>query len=372
MKKENANAPKYYTKALRCPDGSRKYIRGKTQAELDRKVREAQAELGLGININDNTTVAELAQTWVDAYKRPKLKPGTLKALLCKLNTHIIPVIGHMRVRDVKPADCALVLSHMSDRKNSFQKDVRGTMKALFTCAIENNIIARNPVTRGVSAGGKESQPRTPLTRDQLEQVYAHLLRRNKRELYTFTLLASQTGLREGEALGLCWDCVDFERGQIHVRRQYVYHAGQGQITETLKTKSSRRDIPMPPMLYAHLLELKKASTGHTVFDLSRPSMARIPHGLKHMCNVNCRGEPRSCKPNVAALDFYVHPHLLRHTYATMCIEAGMDIKEVQYLLGHSTSKMTMDVYAHYVAEARQQETAQKLSAVFPTKLVAV
>ena len=90
--------PRYLTKALRCPDGSRKYIRGKTQEELDRKVREAQAQLGMGININDNTLVGEFAQIWVDVYKRPNVKPQSLDVVLSHhdmLGTFSIPSMIH-------------------------------------------------------------------------------------------------------------------------------------------------------------------------------------------------------------------------------------------------------------------------------------
>ena len=110
MAKQKKEAQRYFTKALRCPDGSRKYIRGKTKEELERKVMQAQAELGMGININDNTTVVQFAQMWVDVYKRPNVKPQTVSSILNRLNSHILPVIGGKRMRDVKPADCAMVL----------------------------------------------------------------------------------------------------------------------------------------------------------------------------------------------------------------------------------------------------------------------
>ena len=67
----------------------------------------------------------------------------------------------------------------------------------------------------------------------------------------------------------------------------------------------------------------------------------------------------------VRALDFQVHPHQLRHTYITRLFESGLDIKEIQYLAGHTTVNMTLCVYTHYQNESRQQSTAQKVCAAF-------
>lgn len=120
---------KYFTKALRCPDGSRKYIRGKTREELERKVRQAQADLGMGVNINDNTTVVEFAQMWVDTYKRPKIRPQSVDAILLTMNLHILPIIGAMKVRDVRPADCARVMMEARGKAKNTQKVIRTRMK---------------------------------------------------------------------------------------------------------------------------------------------------------------------------------------------------------------------------------------------------
>lgn len=363
-----AAKPKYLTRALRCPDGTRKYIRGKTQEELDRKVRQAQAELGLGININDNTTVAEFAQIWLDVYKRPSVKPQTVEHIVGLLNAHILPVIGAMRVRDVRPADCARVLSQSQNLARATQDRVRSRMKEMFECARENRIVYENPVTRGVKASGRGPAERVPLSPEQLEAVANAALSKGDEALYTFILLCGYAGLRASEALGLHTDNVDTDAGVIYVREQYDRTAGT---TPVLKTESSRRDVPMPPVLLLHMTRLKRVRPGYLFPVQTKALYASISKRLARLCSVDKDGSDRVSRPRQGSLPFYVHPHLLRHTYATICFESGLDIKEVQYLLGHSTPKMTMEVYTHYVQGRRMDDTSRKLAEAFPLPKVA-
>lgn len=364
--------PRYFTKALRCPDGSRKYIRGKTKAELEEKVRVAMTELGYGVNINDNTRVVEFAQMWVDTYKRRKMKPQSVAVVLSMLNNHILPVIGAMRVRDVKPADCVLVLTSSGDLAVATSKLIRSIMQEMFTCAVENNLILRSPVTRAVAPVGRPARPRVPLTVEQLDRlVRAAENSRTKSRLCTFVLLCAYAGLREGEALGLNMSNVDTKAGVIHVREQYVaanVKAGaKSRVTSSLKTDAARRTVPMPPILLSHMVDLERAGVTGYLFSVEQSNLAgSMGRRLRNLCLVGPDGAPRDDAPSTATLDFYVHPHLLRHTYASYCVASGMDVKEVQYLLGHTEVGMTLDVYSHYHSETRIAATAQKLDVVFP------
>ena len=364
---------KYFTKALRCPDGSRKYIRGKTREELERKVRQAQVELGMGVNINDNTTVVEFAQMWIDTYKRPKIKPQSVDAVLTIMNLHILPVIGGMKVREVRPADCARVMMNANGKARNTQKAIRVRLKELFTCAVENGIIARNPVTSSVSAGGSPAREREPLSQDQLNLLLEKIMARKDYELYTFVLLCGYAGLREAEAVGLNLRNVDFDQGTISVTEQYATRRNRTSPTENLKTTSSLRTVPAPPALLARLMSVKRERGSNAyVFDVQDPNlMKKIVPRLSRMCEVDSNNRPVSRRyPHT--VPFYVHPHLLRHTYATLCFEAGLDIKEVQYLLGHSSTNMTLNVYLHYSKNTRSSATASKVNAIFSGNVLVV
>lgn len=376
MAKTKKDAPRYFTKALRCPDGSRKYIRGKTKEELERKVMQAQAELGMGININDNTTVVQFAQMWIDVYKRPNVKPQTIRNLLYQLNSHIIPALGSKRMRDVRPVDCALALSSASEKglADSTIKNLRTTMKEMFECAVENSVVARNPVQKSVTASGAESKERQPLSEEQLDRLCEVIAsRKGLEDLLTFVMVIRYTGLRAGEALGLHTSSIDLPRGKLIVREQYFNLDGECGTTGVLKTASSYRSVPIPLPLAAHLATIIRQRGGGYLFDVRNPNLrSHMADRLRALSKVDTHGNIRPHNRNRAVLDFYVHPHLLRHTYATRCVSSGMDVKTVQYLLGHADVGMTLNVYSHYEAERRLPETAAKLNDVFPTKVAVV
>ena len=376
MAKAKKDAPRYFTKALRCPDGSRKYIRGKTKEELERKVMQAQAELGLGVNINDNTTVEQFAQMWVDVYKRPHLKGSSLTVVLNRLNCHILPVLGGRRVRDVRPADCALVLSSASadGLAGGTVKGIRSTMKEMFECAVDNGIVAVNPVRKSVVASGRDAREREPLSEEQLDRLFEVVSARKGLEtLLTFLMIVRYTGLRAGEALGLHADSIDLTRGELTVREQYATRNGKYGVTDDLKSAASYRVVPVPLPLAAHLAGVLREKQGKYLFDVNEPMLYRWVVGrLYALSSVDCNGDPRPHNRNKAVLDFYVHPHLLRHTFATRCVAAGMDVKEVQYLLGHSDVNMTLKIYSHYEAERRRESTADRLNSIFTPKVSAI
>ena len=364
---------KYLTKAIRCPDGKRKYIRAKTKEGLEEKVRIAMAQIGQGININDSTTFRDFAQTWVNVYKRPNISPASADVLVSRINTHILPRLGPMRVRDIRSVHIAEVMSDMSKSSRATQSAVLSTMRAIFRCAIENNIIARSPVSDTTRPGGQSAIDREPLSPEQC-QALLNAAKGHSDDLYMFVLLALYTGMRKSEILGLCWDCVDFEKSMIYVRRQVVTRSGKKmELTETLKTKGSRRDIPAPFGLCEILAIRKQKVGGDRVFPVSDEFRADLVwHKLNSLSGVRSKSEDHTYTYSVPPLDFHCHPHLLRHTYATRLFEAGLDIKEVQYLLGHSTPGMTLRVYTHYDRKSRQMDTAKKISSALPMPGIAL
>lgn len=340
---------KYYTKTLRCPDGSRKYIRGKTKKELEEKVKKAQAELESGVNIGDDTTFGQLAQLWIDLYKRPRNKPQSLDNILSLLNYHLMPHLAHLRVRDIRPANILFVLSESSHLSRSVQSVMLSYLRSIFAMAVDNGIIAKSPVPASLKPSATPSPEKEPLTPEECT-ILLNAVDKRAMWLQTYVRLCLFAGLRSGEACGLCWDCVDLDQGIIQVRRQVITVNGKHQLSDILKTDSSRRDIPIPPELVKHL-RLARATT--RTFTVSHSA-----HGT--LLN------PANAGVAVSRMDlgFRVHPHLLRHTYATRLVEAGLDIKEVQYLLGHSTPTMTLRVYAHYDRKSRAETTAKRIAGV--------
>ena len=239
------------------------------------------------------------------------------------------------------------------------------------SCSICGARTSSNEAPIGISAkGGKASKKKDALT----DQQVAVLLDTVK-ELppYLFIMIGLYSGLRREEILALQWDCVflDESTPYISVRRAWRAEHNRPVISTVLKTKAAKRDIPIPKCLVACLREAKANSISEYVIadsegqPLSYSQFTRVWQYVvvrsakerTYYKYVNGQSIKYTVKPTLGTtqrnnpkirytLNFDVTPHLLRHTYITNLLYAGVDPKTVQYLAGHENSKTTMDIYA--------------------------
>ena len=344
----------YLTKAIPLPDGKRKYIRGKTKKELDRKVLEFQIAMAQGrVVVSSSMTVRELATTWLEQVKKPEVRSNTYTSYCCVVDLHILPVIGDMLVSDVKQVHILNVMHTCGYEAKAPNRKLITILRAIFRFAVDNDIISKTPVPDRMSVIGNAAPPETPLTPNQTKLLLEHCKSNKDPNVYLFTLLALTTGMRRGEIAALRWDCVDFQTGEIKVRRQLISNTSE--VTDELKTEAARRDIPVPGTVLSLLKQVRSTSSstyvlpgtkdGHILtLDISRYERVWNRSGLS---------------PNT------IHAHLFRKTYATRLIETGTDPKRVQYLLGHSTLEMTLGTYALYDRESQRAATKELVSTAF-------
>lgn len=361
---------KLYTKTITTPTGKRKYIRAATKEELERKYQQAKLEIGAGVDITDATTFGEFAQLWFNTYKRPNLRENSKEDCLYILNNHILPPLSAMRMRDIKPVHIRGVMSNLAGYSRSVQGKAVQILRSIFNAAVENHLLLRSPVSPALKAGGAPAEERVPLTPEQSQRL---LDATAGTRAYPAVALMLGAGLRKEEAVGLMWEDIDLKNGYIHVRHAKPFHHGKGEVTDQLKSKAAYRTIPIP----AWLLQILRGehSKTNSLFvlamrngeSLTESSFGRLWGIIKARTTDDPEkiGTPVSARhPNVIyALDFHVHPHLLRHTCITRWLEVGFDLKEVQYLAGHSTPDMTLRVYAHYDQRVRLENTASKIRA---------
>ncbi|MCL2212746.1 MAG: site-specific integrase [Oscillospiraceae bacterium] len=339
-----------YRKQVKKLGGGYTSLYDRDKKKLERKYKEYMWLYEEGVAIHDNMTVAEYAQRWY------KLNTAELSAARCfdlrnAINKHICPHIGDKKMKNVTPDDVCAILVGMKDMSQSSQIKVVSTLKRIFGAAEENRIIQRSPCNT-LKAKGYKAKEKTPLTAEQ-SQVLLNAVEGTSAHL--FIMLGLYTGMRREEILGLKWDCVHFGfTPHIQVRRTLIFEDNvRPVLSDKLKSNAAKRDIPIPPVLVDYLLNIERSSD---FVICNRDGKMYTYTAFKNMwANVTRRmlkeGESQSVTSHGVerSIDFKVTPHILRHTYITNLIMAGVNIKKVQYLAGHAKVDITLNIYSHVV-----------------------
>ena len=357
---------KLYTATVKLPDGTRKWVRAKTKEELEQKKAELLVQIGAGLDVLDGSTFGQFAAIWLNTYKRPYLRENTLMGIENALNTHILPYLETVPLKKVTPIQIQVIMASLSDKSKSLNNQVLQTLRGIFDAAVDNNLLLKSPVPNNLRVGGAPTKEKMALTPEQSQRLLDAV---NGTRAYLFCLIALQTGMRRGEICGLMWSDIDFQNRVIHARHNAVILDAHTTVSDAMKTSAAVRDIPIPPTLLSALMEERKTAKSLFVVPgsdgkpMTRSSFTRMMEVIETR-TAKTPAELGTTVRNtkiVRTLDFPVTAHQLRHTYITRLFESGLDIKEIQYLAGHSTVDMTLRVYTHYQRESRQVETAKKV-----------
>lgn len=347
---------------------------GKTQKEVREKMQAA------AVAVNDRTYQEPSRMTvgeWLDIWEKEYLgdvKPFTVASYKGQIKNHIKPALGAVKLDVLAPHTIqefynSLGKSRIIKLKDGTKKEipglspksiknVHGVLHKALKQAVENQYIRSNPadVCKLPRVERKELHP---LDETQITSFLNAIKGHRFEILYTVTLF---TGMREGEALGLRWDRVDFKKGTILIDKQLQKEKKvDGQyIFAPLKNNKSRTITPAPwvmQLLKSHKVKQAEARllAGQIWVDSGLVFTNEVGQHLvfntvyKHF------------KAIAAAIDCPdVRFHDLRHSYAVASIRAGDDIKTVQGNLGHATAAFTLDVYGH-VTEQMKQASAQRM-----------
>ena len=315
-------------------------------------------------------TVAEYCEKWL-LMQSVHVRATTLTDYTSKVRRHIIAELGDKRMGEVSLDDIQLALVPVSKKSASVYKSVVILYKSIFRAAKESRIIDDNPtIYLTTKGGGVPQKDKAALTDDQAARLLDTV---QGLPPYVFVMLGLYAGLRREEILALKWDAVylDGDFPYLAVRRAWHTENNRPVILDELKTKAAERNIPLPTCLAECLKEAKANSTSeyvvanrdgeplsytqfkrlwqYIVTRTAKPRMARkLVDGkyVKYMLYPELGEKARNNGHVVYSLDFEVTPHQLRHTYITNLIHSSVDPKTVQYLAGHESSKITMDIYA--------------------------
>ncbi len=194
-----------YAKKISLPDGTQKFVYGKSIAEVNQKEREILKQAEQGIKVGDNTTVGEWAHHWFSVYKS-SLRAHTKLGYMNSYNNHIFPYIGSMTLKSVRPIDIQRVMGEVADKSENLQRKVLNTMKQIFQTARLNNLVGSNP-TEGVNITPHAADERIKIL--TMEQQQLLMERVTEPRARAFCALCLYAGLRREEALGVMWSDID-------------------------------------------------------------------------------------------------------------------------------------------------------------------
>ena len=188
-----------------------------------------------------------------------------------------------------------------------------------------------------------------PLTRTEQDSLREFLLSEPTTRKIGM-LLQMELGLRIGEVCGLQWGDFDFDEGTVTIRRTVCrICCGNGHtkvVIQTPKTQHSNRELPLPKPLQRTLRKLHRKYSDTTWF---------LSGNEERPVEPRCYRKSIQCYLKQAKIR-KIHPHVLRHTFATTCLQAGCDIKTLSELLGHSNATITLQRYVHSDLNRKRQE----------------
>ena len=331
----------------------RRSVYGRTYQEAKAKLQRARQEPPSPRPAADKTAFAQLADRWL-AEKQRWVKASTYYRYRTVVEVHLKPALGALPPAAISQS----VLRRLADR----------LAETLAGGTVHNVLSVLNMILRGM-AGQSENGRTAPcpalprgakkavrvLSAGEYERLARHLLQRSG-ATGAGILLALECGLRIGEVCALRWGDLDLAEGVLTVRgtlQRLPAPAGGTQVLVTgPKSASSLRRIPLRRELVTLCLPLARAADAFFLTGTQKPME---PQNLRYHLQRACA----AC--GLAG----VHFHTLRHTFATRCVEAGCEIKVLSEMLGHASTRITLDRYVHPSFAAKRANLERLRLAVY-------
>ncbi len=295
----------------------------------------------------------EWLEEWLDNYIKPTAKEKTYTRYREIVTQHIIPHLGDYELNKLTPIAIQKFVTHLSqcgnlktgaglspNSVNSIITVIQGSLETANRIGVSDEYIADKIKRPKITE--KRVLCFTPAEQKRIEQAVIE----NKKIKMFGILLCLYSGLRVGEVLALEWSDIDFVKSELTVNK--TCHDGKDKdgtfcrITDTPKTESSCRVIPLPRQLLPYLRDVKKKSTSKYV----------VSNGEKV---ISVRSYQKTFTSLLKRLGIqHKGFHSLRHTFATRALECGMDVKTLSEILGHKSPTITLNRYVHSMMEHKK------------------
>lgn len=339
-----------------------KYFYGRSYQESKEKRNRYLKEHG---NTDDTPpcrlTTKILFEQWL-AQKRGTVKASSFYQYQRLVQTHILPELGALRVDSLTPNILTQFINHKLDngRRNGkgglSPKTVQDIVVILKSALRLAEQVYHLPGQAAAIKAPRAAQPEIQvLDEAEIQRLEEHLREQEDNSNAGFRLCL-YTGLRLGEVCALRWSDIDWNTGVLRVRHTVARLPEQGggprktRLTLTSpKTKRAVREIPLPAQLLQHLRTVACGQSAEAFILTGLPERMMDPRTYQNQFKRLLE------RLNIRHISF----HGIRHTFATVCVRQGMDVKSLSEILGHATVKMTLDRYVHPSLEVKRQQMEQ-------------
>ena len=328
----------------------RKWVYARTITELERKIFDVKCDIATGKNLlTEDTRFGEYAEMWLETYKANR--GVNTRQMYEHLVRKQFESLHAMRLVDIKPMHLQALINDHSDLTRTCEQ-MRMTLRQIFKQAIDDDMITKNPAA-SLELPRRVKKEKRALTPEEKAAVKSADLTDRER---AFLMIAYGCGLRPGEIYALTWQDIDFKKNVINVNKSIVFIKNHTPQVSYPKTNKSIRSVEMPRIVIEALKKYRSSTISLKLFAGRKADYMTMTGYADFWARIKKKIEAALGHPTDLTL------YCFRHNYCSELYYSNITLKEAQRLLGHTSYRMIMEIYAHL--DAKKEDTVAKLNAI--------